>query len=272
MSQTTLPRIPGRDFAGVVEAGPDAWIGAEVWGSGNAGFTVDGSHAQYIIVPVASLRRKPRALSFDQAASVGVNYLTARRGLDAGALRTGETLAIIGAGGGVGGAVAQIARRVGAAKIIGVDLSAPDPASAVARATDAFISGVSDTAAAVRDALGGHGADVVFDAVGGVMFRTALACLAPRGRLIAISATGQREVTFNLMDFYRNEGRIIGIDTLKLDLIAAGDILEALRPGFEDGGHEPAPLARAFPLAEVVAAYQAVADGQAGRVVLRPQG
>ena len=106
MSQTTLPHIPGRDFAGMAEAGPDAWIGAEVWGSGNAGFTTDGSHAQYITVPVASLRRKPEALSFDQAASVGVNYLAAQSGLNAGALRAGETHAIIDAGGGVGSAVA----------------------------------------------------------------------------------------------------------------------------------------------------------------------
>jgi len=273
MSQTTLPRIPGRDFAGVVEVGPDAWIGAEVWGSGNAGFTCDGSHAQYIVVPVASLRRKPETLSFDQAASVGVSYLAAQRGLlDAGALRSGETLAIIGAGGGVGGAVAQIARRVGAGKIIGVDRSAPHPDSVIARAADAFIAGASDIAAAVRDALGGRGADVVFDAVGGVMFPTALACLAPRGRLIEISATGQRKVTFDLADFYHNEGRILGVDTLKLDLIAAGDILEALRPGFEDGDYRPPSITATFPLADATAAYQAVADGQAGRVVLRPQG
>jgi len=271
MSQTTLPRIPGRDFAGMVDAGPDAWLGAEVWGSGNAGFTIDGSHAQYIMVPVASLRRKPETLSFDQAAAVGVTFLAAQRGLlDAGALREGETLAIIGADGGVGSAVAQIARRVGARKIIGVDLRAPDPASAIARATDAFIAGVSDPAAAVRDALGGRGADVVFDAVGGVMFRTALACLAPRGRLIEISSTGHREVTFDLLDFYHNEGRIIGVDTLKLDLTAAGDILEALRPGFENGDFQPPPIAKTFPLSDVAAAYQAVADGQPGRVVLRP--
>jgi NADPH2:quinone reductase len=271
MSQSTLPRIPGRDFAGVVDAGPDAWLGAEVWGSGNAGFTIDGSHAQYIMVPVASLRRKPETLSFDQAAAVGVTYLAAQRGLlDAGALRRGESLAIIGANGGVGSAAAQIARRLGASKIIGVDLRPPDPASAVARATDAFIAGVSDSAAAVRDALGGRGADVVFDAVGGVMFRTALACLAPRGRLIEISATGQREVTFDLADFYHNEGRIIGVDTLKLDLTAAGNILEALRPGFENGDFEPPPIAKTFPLDDVTAAYQAVADGQTGRVVLRP--
>lgn len=273
MSQTTLPRVPGRDFAGVVEAGPDSWIGAEVWGSGNAGFTRDGSHARYIIVPTASLHRKPKNLSFDQAASVGVNYLAAWRGLvDAGALRSGETVAIIGAAGGVGAAAAQIARHLRAAKIIGVDLSAPHPASAVAGATDIFIAGVPDTEAAVRDALGGNGADMVFDAVGGVMFRTSLACLAPRGRLIEISATGRREVTFDLADFYHNEGRIFGIDTLKLDLTKAGDILEALRPGFESGDYQPAAIAKTCTLEDAVAAYQAVANGLAGRVVLRPQG
>lgn len=70
MKQTTLPRIPGRDFAGVVEAGPAKWIGAEVWGTGgDTGFTRDGTHAELIAVPMASLRRKPDTLSFDQAAA-----------------------------------------------------------------------------------------------------------------------------------------------------------------------------------------------------------
>jgi len=77
MKQTTLPRIPGRDFSGVVEAGPAEWIGAEVWGTGgDAGSIRDGSHAELIAVPVASLRRKPDALSFDQAAAVGSTLST----------------------------------------------------------------------------------------------------------------------------------------------------------------------------------------------------
>src|SRR5271166_7189296 len=76
MSQTTLPRTPGRDYAGIVERGPREWIGAEVWGAGgDVGFTRDGTHAQYIAVPVASLRRKPSRLSFDQAATIGVTYM-----------------------------------------------------------------------------------------------------------------------------------------------------------------------------------------------------
>jgi hypothetical protein len=49
MSQTTLPRVPGRNFAGVVEAGPSEWITAEVWGTGgDTGFTHDGTHSELI--------------------------------------------------------------------------------------------------------------------------------------------------------------------------------------------------------------------------------
>src|SRR5271163_1461472 len=127
MKQTTLPRIPGRDFAGVVEVGPAEWIGAAVWGTGgDTGFTRDGSHAEMIAVPVASLRRKPKNLSFDEAASVGVNYMAAWCGLEAAGLRSGETVLLIGAGGGVGGAAAQIARRLGA-RVIAADRRPPRP-------------------------------------------------------------------------------------------------------------------------------------------------
>jgi NADPH:quinone reductase len=134
--QTTLPRIAGRDFAGAVIAGPPDWLGAEVWGTGgDVGFTRDGTHAQKIAVPVASLRRKPARLRFDEAASVGVNYMAAWCGLvEAADLRANEILAIIGAGGGVGGAAAQIAKRIGA-RVIGVDRQAPldDAPSALPR-------------------------------------------------------------------------------------------------------------------------------------------
>lgn len=271
MLQTTLPRTPGRDYAGVVDAGPQEWIGAEVWGSGNAGFTRDGTHAQQIVVPVASLQRKPAGLSFDEAASVGVNYLAAWRGLvDAAGLCGGETVVIIGAGGGVGGAAAQIARRVGA-RVIGVDRSAPAEGAAILAIGDPVIVGAADVPGAVRAATQGRGAEAVFDAVGGVMFAAALACLRVRGRLVEISATGKREVSFDLADFYHNESTLFGVDTLKLDLAAAAQVLAALRPGFEAGDYRPAPIARTFPLGEAVAAYRAVAAGERGRVVLRPQ-
>jgi NADPH2:quinone reductase len=273
IEQTTLPRTPGRDFAGVVEAGPAAWIGAEVWGTGgDTGFTRDGSHAEYIVVPVASLRRKPPVLGFDQAASVGVNFITAWKGLvDGAGLRAGETVLIIAASGGVGNAAVQIARRIGA-RIIGTDRRSPRPGAAITDAGVSLVADGADIPAAVLDANGGRGADVVLDCVGGLMFRHALGCLALSGRLVEMSATGAREVTFNLADFYHNENRLIGIDSLKLDLTASAVLLEKLAPGFEAGDYRPAPIARRFPLAEAVAAYQAVADGEQGRVVLNPPG
>ncbi|MDB5404542.1 MAG: alcohol dehydrogenase [Rhodopila sp.] len=272
MEQTTLPRTPGRDFAGIVEAGPASWIGAEVWGTGgDTGFTRDGSHAQYILVPAASLRRKPSVLDFDQAASVGVNFIAAWRGLvDGAALRSGETVLIIAASGGVGNAGVQIAKRIGAT-IIGTDRRPPRPGAAITEAGLSLVADTADIPAAVQKATNGRGADVVLDCVGGVMFRHALDCLSLRGRLLEMSVTGAREVTFNLADFYHNESRLIGVDTLKLDLTASANVLESLRPGFESGDYRPAPIARWFPLTDAVAAYQAVADGESGRVVLRPQ-
>jgi NADPH:quinone reductase len=286
MKQTTLPRIPGRDYAGVVERGPAEWIGVAVWGTGgDSGFTRDGTHAEMIAVPVASLRRKPETLSFDEAASVGVNYMAAWRGLEAAGLKAGETLLLIGAGGGVGGAAAQIARRTGA-RIIGVDRHAPHPDAPINAIADKLIieaqdlgvqdlgaqnSGAQGLPGEVRAATDGKGADVVFDLVGGVMFRSAVNCLALRGRLVEISATGQREVSFDLADFYHNESRLLGIDTLKYDLTASAAVLEALTPGFLAGDYRAAPIAATSGLAKAQQAYRTVATGTTGRIVLRPQ-
>ena len=271
MKQTTLPRIPGRDFAGVVEAGPAEWIGSEVWGTGgDTGFTRDGTHAELIAVPVASLRRKPEALSFDQAASVGVNYMAAWGGIEAAGLKVGEIVLLIGAGGGVGSAAAQIARRIGA-RVIGADKHAPHPDAPILAVAEKLIIGAEDLPAEIRAATGGKGADVVFDLVGGVMFRSALDSLALRGRLVEIAATGQREVSFDLVDFYRNESRLFGVNTLERDLTASAEVLDALTPGFDAGDYHAAPIAEAFGLDEAQEAYRKVAAGASGRIVLRPQ-
>jgi NADPH:quinone reductase len=271
MKQTTLPRIPGRDFAGVVEVGPAEWIGAAVWGTGgDTGFTRDGTHAEMIAVPVASLRRKPDTLSFDQAASVGVNYMAAWCGLEAAGLKAGEMVLLIGAGGGVGGAAAQIARRLGA-RVIGADRRAPHPDAPIHGIAQKLILGAEDLPAEVRATTGGQGADVVFDLVGGIMFRNAVNSLALRGRLVEIAATGQREVSFDLADFYHNESRLYGVDTLKRDLVASAEVLEALTPGFMAGDYRAAPIAETCGLGEAQEAYRKVAAGSAGRVVLRPQ-
>jgi NADPH:quinone reductase-like Zn-dependent oxidoreductase len=137
---------------------------------------------------------------------------------------------LIGAGGGVGAAAAQIARRLGA-RVIGADNRMPHPDAPIQAIAEKLIIGAEDVPAEVRAATGGKGAEVVLDLVGGVMFLGALKSLALRGRLVEIAATGQREVSFDLVDFYHNESRLFGGDTLKRDLTASAEVLDALTPG-----------------------------------------
>jgi NADPH2:quinone reductase len=196
--------------------------------------------------------------------------MAAWRGLKAAGLSAGETVLLIGAAGGVGGAAAQIARRIGA-RVIGADLHAPHPDAPILGIADKLIVGTEDLPAEVRATTDGKGADVVFDLVGGVMFRNAVDSLAVRGRLVEIAATGRREVSFDLADFYHNESRLYGVDTLKYDLTASAAVLEALTPRFEAGDYRAAPISETFGLGDAQKAFRNVATGSAGRVVLRPQ-
>src|SRR5262249_12797801 len=119
-AQTTVPRTPGRDFAGVVEAGPPEWAGREAFGTGGGlGFTRAGSRAEVLAVRVEGVVENPARLSFEEAAAVGVGYMTAWSALvAAGQLRSGETVLILGVTGAVGSAGAAIALSLGA-RLIG---------------------------------------------------------------------------------------------------------------------------------------------------------
>jgi len=198
-----------------------------------------GTHAELIAGAGASLRRKPETLSFDQAGSVGVNYMAAWCGLEAAGLKAGED-----------GAVDRRRRRrrwrrgpdrpAPWRRVIGVDRHVPHPDAPIHAIAERLIVGAQDLGAEdlpaeVRAATAGKGADVVFDLVGGVMFRSAVNCLALRGRLVEIAVTGQREVSFDLADFYHNESRLFGVDTLKRDLIASAAVLEGADAGLHRG-------------------------------------
>jgi NADPH:quinone reductase len=93
LSQTTFPRTPGRDFAGVIEQGPADLIGCSVFGTGgDLGFLRDGSHSEYLVVPVEGVVPRPDRLSAEQATAMGLAYMTAWAALvDAAHLETGES-------------------------------------------------------------------------------------------------------------------------------------------------------------------------------------
>jgi len=273
MDWTVLPRTPGRDFAGVVVGGPPEWQGAAVWGTGgDVGFTRDGSHAELMSVPVEALVRKPDRLSFDEASTIGVNFVVSWYGaVETAQLAAGETIAIFGVSGGVGGAVAQIAHAIGA-KVIGVDRRPPAPDTPAAAVIDDFIvfDAAADVGGEIKRRTGGAGVEVVYDAVGGVTTPAALAALARRGRLVVISAVGSDTVGIDLRALYHNETRILGIDSTKLSVVESARRLEEISPYFEAGEFRPLPIAARYALDEGVAAYRAVAGNLAGRAVINP--
>ncbi len=82
MPYAVFPRTPGRDYAGVVIDGPAAWIGREVFGSsGDLGIRRDGTHATHLVVEREAVVEKPRSLSWEEAAGIGVPFVTAMEGL-----------------------------------------------------------------------------------------------------------------------------------------------------------------------------------------------
>ena len=107
--------VPGTDVAGVIDTLGD---GVTDWKAGEPvlGFArQSGSYAEYAVIPVGSLARKPKALSFEQAAGVPIAAETAYRALhEAAKLARGQTILIHGAAGGVGSAAVQVAKAAGA--------------------------------------------------------------------------------------------------------------------------------------------------------------
>jgi NADPH:quinone reductase len=263
MHETTVPRIPGRDFAGTVVKGPDELLGQSVFGSGgNLGFGRDGSHAEYLAVSATAVSPLPRNLSFKQAAGIGVAYLTAWAALvNAAQIQAGETVLILGTTGAVGSAAARIAHEIGA-RVIGTVRRAADMSAAGALPVDDWIDlQAADVATGARKLTNGLGADVVFDLVGGAMFEQCLGALAWRGRQVAISSSPEPRVSFNLVDFYHNESRLIGVDSLKLSFDETAKILRQLTAGFESGLY-PAPDLEIFPLEEGPRLYRDIAEGK----------
>ena len=259
-----LPRTPGRDYAGTVVAG-DAPVGQDVWGSGpRFGINRDGAHAQYVVVSADWLSAKPAGLSMEQAASVGVPFITAWSALvTQGRIQAGETILIIGAAGAVGRAATQIAHWKGAKVIPAIRAKGAVPAGTIDTQTQ-------DIPRAVRDLTGGAGADLVLDGVGGALFEPALTSLREGGRHLVIVSKGTRRVSFDLADFYHNKSHLIGVDSLGLTGPEIATVMDRLRPGFEVGALRPFEVTT-WPLARAIEAYEAAErDGARAKHVLLP--
>src|SRR5271156_2740216 len=160
--KTTLPRTPGRDFAGIAVKGLDH-EGAEVWGSSpDLGIVRDGSHAEYVVVPAETLSLKPKSLTMAQAGAIGIPYITAWASVvNAAQIQPGETMLIVGAAGAAGQAATQIANWK-QARVIGADvMSDPIPGAEWVVNTK-----TEDLRERVLELTAGIGVEAVFDTVG----------------------------------------------------------------------------------------------------------
>ena len=104
------------------------------------------------------------------------------------------------------------------------------------------------------------GADAVSDTVGGAMFEPALRCFRVGGPQIAITSTGERRVCFDLIDFYHNLSRLVGVDTMKLTPRDVAAIAQKLCSGLESGALKP-PAVETVPFENAIQAYERLVTG-----------
>jgi len=272
MPYAVFPRTPGRDFAGVVVDGPSGWLGREVFGSsGDLGIRRDGTHATHLVVEAAALLEKPGNISMDEAAGIGVPFVTAIEGFRrAGMPAAQDTVLVMGLNGKVGQAATQLASWRGA-RVIGVVRKDEDYEGHASGPVEVINASTTNVVARVRELTDGKGSDIVFNTVGDPYFEAANKSLALAGRQILIAAV-DKIVPFNILEFYRGRHTYVGIDTMAFSSVASADILRDALPGFVSGHLKPYPIAdnAIYSLTDAKAAYLAVSGSARDRVILKP--
>ncbi|TCR70465.1 zinc-binding alcohol dehydrogenase family protein [Bosea sp. BK604] len=274
MPHARWPRTPGRDFAGTVVEGPTNLLGLEVWGSsGELGISRDGSHGTHLVVDLADVLPKPRAMSMIEAGAVGVPFVTAWKGFErSGFPKAGMNVAVLGATGKVGQAAIQIASMLGA-RTIGVMREGAAFDGYHANPVSIVSGNGAEAAARIRELTDGHGADIVFNTVGSPYFDLARQILALHAHQILI-ATIDRAVPFDILQFYRGQQTFVGIDTLALSTAETIAILGQMVPSFESGALKPFPVlpSSIYTLDQAKEAYAKVLGSSRDRLVLVPGG
>ncbi|MGA8384027.1 MAG: zinc-binding alcohol dehydrogenase family protein, partial [Candidatus Cybelea sp.] len=272
--QVTLPRILGRDFAGRVIEGPDALIGTEVWGSGGGilGMTQDGSHAEHMLLPLDAVMARPSHLTAEAAAVTGVPFVTAWSALvELARFQSGEWAVISGAGGTVGSAAVALVKALGG-HAVAVDLSSVDlgPPLQGLDVEAVLHSDTDDVPKTVLELTSGGGAEVALNGVGAPVFAQLADSLGKGGRMVVFSAAGGREVQLDLFMLYRRRLQLFGLDTAQLSLAQIAQLYGKFGPLFESRVLAPPRIAARFPLAAAREAYERIAGGVLGKVVLIP--
>jgi NADPH:quinone reductase len=265
--ETTLPRTPGRDFAGVVVSGPEEWVGREVWGTGaELGFTHEGTHAEYIALPMGGLALKPASLSFTLAASCGVPYTTAWNALRRGGLVVADRRLVVVGVGSVGSAAIALAGVLGTTRVVAAAREAD--VSESLRASGVPIILLTDAKAFVSDVKAHFpgGADLILDTTG-YWVEAAVGAIAEFGRIAAIAAPNDGHVNFPLLDLYRAGGVLVGVNSLLYDAEACAEMLQPIMDAFDNDEIPPPNPVREASLDEGPDVYRAIDAGSSEKFV-----
>ncbi|KMO70602.1 NADPH:quinone oxidoreductase family protein [Mycolicibacterium chlorophenolicum] len=264
------PFIPGMEVAGVVRSAPeDSGFAA---GQRVSAFTMLGGYAERVAVNPGSVVATPEDVDDASAAALLGNYYTMYFALQRrAALRAGETVLVLGSGGGVGTAAVQIAKAMGATVIAmvhrpsAIEFVESLGADAVLPLSDGWLD-------AAKQHTGGRGVDVVVDPIGGSAFDDAVRAMATEGRLLVIGFAAGGIPTVKVNRLLLRNVSVVGVGwgefvnrtpgaQAEVGAGLAGLVAAGLRP--------PAPVR--FPLSAGAEALQSLADGGvAGKLVLEP--
>jgi len=229
------------------------------------GYRADGGYAEYVKAPSVNVIAKPKNLSFAEASSIPLVFLTAWHMLGERVnLKPGETLLVHAAGSGVGSAAIQIGKLIGA-RVFATASTEEKLAKARGLGADETINyQEEDFLEAVRRLTGKRGVDVVFEHTGEVTWEKSVRSLARSGRLVTCGATsgfnGNLDIRYLFSRQISLHGSYMG---------AKAELIEVMK-FFGDGRLKPV-VDRVVPLEKAIEAHEAIESrAQFGKVVLAP--
>lgn len=233
LAKAELPFVPGGEISGrAVEGGTHD-------GRRVAALIGGGGYAELVAVPQAALVPVPDEVSDDQAAAILLQGLTARTMLRASArLEPGESVVVGAAGGGTGTLSVQLAKRLGASRVIALASSEEKRELALRLGADAAVdSRAEDLKERIVTANGGEQVDVVLEMAGGPTFDACLAALAPFGRLVSFGIASGESNEVNTRKLMQRSRAVVGFWLMHLfrrpELLREGitDLLGAVAAG-----------------------------------------
>jgi len=228
------------------------------------GERLDGTYAEYVRLPAENCFPIPAGMSFAEAAAFPLVFVTVWRMLITNArLKPGETILIIGIGGGVAGAALQVAKKIGANVIV---TSGSDEKLELAKkygAAHTINHREKDFAQEVRALTGNRGVDVVLDCVAGEVWQKSLAALARGGRLVTCGATAGGSPETDLTPIFTKHLQIFG------STLGSRDEFRQLLSFMAVAEIKPI-IDQVFPLSEAAAAQRRMEEAkQFGKIVLQ---